>query len=77
MSAPCCGVRLGPRYSRWVLRIQFWREYPDRRINVRKACPMTRELAFKVVNVPADFSALCSECCNDVRFGHCLFAPSD
>ncbi len=31
---------------------------------------MTCQLAFKIVNVPADFRALGSECCNDVSFGH-------
>jgi hypothetical protein len=31
---------------------------------------MTRKLASKIVNVPADFSALGSQDCDDVRFGH-------
>jgi hypothetical protein len=32
---------------------------------------MTRELAFKVGDVAADFGALRSQGCDDVRFGHC------
>jgi len=34
------------------------------------------ELAFKVVNVPADFGALASQGGDDERFGHCLFVLS-
>ena len=43
----------------------------------RKACPVTRELAFKIVNVSADFGALGPQGCDDMRFGHCLFALPD
>jgi hypothetical protein len=39
-------------------------------VEVCEACPMTRELAFKVVNVPADFGALGSEGGYNMRFGH-------
>jgi len=38
---------------------------------------MARELAFKVVNVPADFSALGSEGGYDVRFGHAQNLEAD
>jgi len=34
---------------------------------------MACQLALKIVNVAADFSALGSQGCDDVSFGHCLF----
>jgi hypothetical protein len=34
------------------------RKQPDRGVEIRKVRPMTRQFAFEVVNVPADFGAL-------------------